>query len=51
MNELKIVEFGDYCKKCKYWENSEADDPCYECLENPVNVNSHKPTKYEEEEK
>lgn len=47
----KIVEFHEYCEKCKYWEKSEEEDPCFECLENPVNVDSHKPVKFEEDKK
>ena len=51
MNEEKIVEFNGWCQLCKYWEKSEIEDPCYECLENPVNVDSRRPIKYEEAEK
>lgn len=51
MNSFKFVEFGEYCKNCKHWEKIEAEDPCFECLENPVNLDSRKPTKYEEAEK
>jgi hypothetical protein len=50
MNNEKIVEFNGWCQKCKYWEKSEAEDPCFECLENPVNVDSRRPVKYEEAE-
>ena len=46
----KEVYFGEYCKKCKYWEKFETDDPCYECLENPVNLYSHKPIYFEKKE-
>lgn len=31
LNE-KIVDFGEYCPKCKHWKVSEADEPCRECL-------------------
>lgn len=47
----KEVYFDQYCKTCKYAKTKEEDDPCDECLANPVNVNSHKPVKYEEKEK
>ena len=47
----KEVYFDKYCKTCKYKNLTAADDPCDECLEETVNVYSHKPVKYEEEEK
>lgn len=46
----KEVYFGEYCKKCKYWEKKENEEPCDECLENPVNLYSHKPVNYKEKE-
>lgn len=47
----KEVYFDKYCKTCKYKNLKESDDPCDECLEETVNAYSHKPVKYEEEEK
>lgn len=44
----KEVYFGDYCKTCKHEKVSEQDDPCYDCLNNPVNEDSHKPVRWEE---
>ena len=44
----KEVYFGDYCKTCKHKKVSEQDDPCYDCLNNPVNEDSHKPIRWEE---
>ena len=44
----KIVEFNMWCPKCKHSEKSESEDPCFTCLENPVNLGSRKPIKYEE---
>lgn len=44
----KEVYFGDYCKTCKHEKVSEQDDPCYDCLDNPVNEYSHKPIRWEE---
>ena len=46
----KEVYFGEYCKKCKYLEKKENEEPCDECLENPVNLYSHKPVNYKEKE-
>lgn len=46
----KEVYFGEYCKNCKYLEKKENEDPCDECLENPVNLYSHKPINYKEKE-
>ena len=46
----KEVYFEEYCKNCKYWEKKENEEPCDECLENPVNLYSHKPVNYEEKE-
>lgn len=44
----KMVYFGQYCKTCKHYQLAENEDPCDECLENPVNLWSHKPVKWEE---
>ena len=48
INEYKEVYFYEYCSKCKHKDKKEEEDPCCECLEYPVNENSHKPIKYEE---
>ena len=44
----KEVYFDQYCKNCKHEKMKEIDDPCDECLNNPVNLYSHKPVMYEE---
>ena len=46
MNEEKEVYFDMYCKQCEYFDLSEDKDPCDECLDNPSNINSHKPVKF-----
>lgn len=46
----KEVYFDKYCPKCKHYEKSESEDPCYECLEDGWNSDSHKPVKFEEKE-
>lgn len=48
LERMKIVEFDEWCKKCKYYDKGENEDPCFDCLCDPVKVASHKPTKYEE---
>ena len=49
--DFKIVHFDEYCRKCEHRKKKEDDTPCDECLENPVNVDSHKPVKFEEKKK
>ena len=46
-NDTKIVEFWKYCETCKHYERSECEDPCWDCLDDPVNIHSHKPTYWE----
>ena len=50
-NQYKLVDFGKYCKTCKHKGIKEFEDPCNECLDEPANVNSERPIKYEEIEK
>lgn len=45
---MKIVEFDKYCKTCRHEKKKETEEPCYECLMEGENVNSHKPVKWEE---
>lgn len=47
----KEVRFDIYCKNCRHYEKSEAQDPCYDCLDNGWNEDSHKPVYFEESEK
>ena len=47
----KEVHFHEYCKKCKHKEVEDIEEPCNECLDNPVNLYSHKPVKFEEKER
>ena len=50
-DSYKEVYFGLYCKECKYELKDEADEPCHDCLNEPVNTYSHKPVYFEEKEK
>ena len=42
----KEVYFHEYCKTCKYKDVDDLDEPCNTCLEEPINLYSHKPVKY-----
>lgn len=44
----KEVYYHEYCKKCKHEQKKDHEEPCNECLDNPVNLYSHKPVKFEE---
>lgn len=46
----KIVLYDQYCKKCAHWTKREYEDPCYDCLNTPVNEDSHKPVNFKEPE-
>lgn len=47
-DELKIVQFDEYCPICKHHKKAENEDPCLECLDNPVNAWSRKPINFDE---
>lgn len=47
MNELKEVYFDQYCPTCQHKNLPESESPCDECLTEPMNIYSHKPTKWE----
>lgn len=52
MNDsYKEVYFDQYCHTCIHFDKPGYEDPCDDCLSEPVNVYSHKPTKYVEKEK
>lgn len=42
------VYFGQYCKTCEHFDKMEEQEPCDECLGEPVNTDSHKPVRWEE---
>lgn len=46
--ETKFVWFADYCGRCEHKDTQETEDPCNECLNEPVNINSHKPINFKE---
>lgn len=46
-DHYKIVDFYKYCNLCKYKDLKEDSNPCDECLNNSVNINSRKPVNFE----
>ena len=44
----KEVHFNEYCNKCKHKNLADYELPCSECLFEPLNLNTHRPIKYEE---
>lgn len=48
INKDKIVEFDKHCQNCVHRDLPETEDPCNECLTEPVNEYSHRPVKYKE---
>lgn len=45
-DERKEVYFDKYCSKCVACDKKEDEEPCCDCLEEPVNLYSHKPVKF-----
>lgn len=46
----KEVYYHEYCTECKHALLDPHAEPCNECLDNPVNLYTHKPVKFEEKE-
>ena len=47
----QFVEFDKFCPKCKHYKKLESEEPCWECLNEPYNLYTNRPVKFEEEEK
>lgn len=50
-NNNKEVYFDKYCRNCTHESKKDFEDPCNDCLDNPSNINSHKPVNYEDKNK
>lgn len=46
----KEVYFHEYCQKCKNRNVPDTEEPCDECLSEPINMYTHEPVKYEKKE-
>ena len=44
--QLKIVDFTN-CKKCKFYNTPDTEEPCNECIKHSVNENSEYPVNYD----
>ena len=46
-----FVEFDKYCKTCKLRDKNDkkGEEPCNECLDNPINQDYRKPVNYKED--
>ena len=50
VSDYQEVRFDQYCAKCVHASKDENEDPCWDCLENPVNVYSRQPVYFKEKE-
>lgn len=46
----KEVYFNQYCPRCECFDCNDYEDLCNECLNNPMNLYSHKPVNWKEKE-
>lgn len=46
----KEVYYDIYCETCKHKDAKEWEEPCNECIDNFVNLYSHKPINYVEQD-
>lgn len=47
----KEVYFDQYCPLCAHCDKDVVEDPCYDCMTQGFNYDSHKPIRFEEDEK
>lgn len=50
-NDMKEVRFDLYCPNCEWRTTYDDEDPCDECLGEPLNLHSVKPVKFRERSK
>lgn len=50
MNQTKEVDFKTYCPLCEHYTKPENEDPCWDCLDQGWNIDSHKPLYFIEKE-
>lgn len=47
IGDEKIVDFAEYCNKCKHKDVFINESPCDECLGIPARTDSRRPEKWE----
>lgn len=45
--DYKEVDFKTWCHNCKHCSKKETESPCDECLEEPTNLYTSKPVRWE----
>ena len=45
---LHEVNFHEWCPKCEHFKLAEREDPCHDCLNEPVNDDSRKPIMFKD---
>ncbi len=50
-DNMKIVDFETYCKKCEFAYTHQDEEPCDTCLSIGARPNSKRPEKYVEARK
>ncbi len=50
-DNYKEVYFDIYCKTCKHRDKKEVETPCDDCLNEPINLYSHRPVCWKEKDK
>lgn len=48
---LHEVNFQEWCPKCEHFKRAEHEDPCHDCLNEPVNDDSRKPVMFKAADK
>lgn len=46
-SDLRKVSYWEYCNICKHADCPESEDPCFECLDHPLNYYTDRPVNYE----
>lgn len=44
---IKFCDFHKYCKLCKHYKKKETEEPCFSCMEEPINEGTAKPVNWE----
>ena len=45
---LHEVDFHEWCPKCEHFKLKEWEDPCHDCLNEPINEDSRRPVMFKD---